>query len=118
MAYIDETIIPDAEFGCDTRWLLPGDTSGVGQIIMDEHTLPHGFTIACVAFNYDDLTDLCAEAELWIGGEKHIVNKGFWAYIPPNVSQGPLVVRNITKPVALIMSWPMGAGVEKYRGGA
>lgn len=117
MAYIDQTVIPDAEFGCDTRWLLPGDTSGDGQLIMDEHTLPHGFTIACIARNYDDITDLCAEAELWIGGEKHVINKGFWAYIPPDVSQGPFVVRNITKPVALIMSWPMGAGVEKYRGG-
>ena len=40
MAYIDETIIPDAEFGCDTRWLLPGDTSKAGQVIMDAHTLP------------------------------------------------------------------------------
>ena len=117
MAYIDQTIIPDAEFGCDTRWLLPGDTSEAGQLIMDEHTLPHGCTIACVAHNYDDLTDLCAEAELWIGGEKHVINKGFWAYIPPYVSQGPLIVRNISKPVAFIMSWPMGGGVEKYRGG-
>ena len=115
--YIDQTIIPDAEFGCDTRWLLPGDTSGAGQVIMDEHTLPHGSTVACVAYNYDDLTDLCAEVELWIGGEKHVLDKGFWAYVPPEVSVGPMTVRNITKPVALIMSWPMGAGVEKYRGG-
>jgi hypothetical protein len=83
---------------------------------MDAHTLPHGSTVACVAYNYDDLTDLCAEAELWIGGEKHIINKGFWAYIPPHVSKGPLTLRNITSPVALIMSWPMGAGIEKYRG--
>ena len=117
MAYVDQTIIPDAEFGCDTRWLLPGSTSKFGQVIMDAHTLPHGSTIACVAYNYDDLTDLCAEAELWIGGEKHVIDKGFWSYIPPDVSRGPLIVRNISRPVALIMSWPMGAGVEKYRGG-
>lgn len=118
MAYIDQMVIPDAEFGCDTRWLLPGDDRGVGQTILDEHVLPHGFTVACVAYNYDDITDLCAEAELWIGGEKHVIRKGFWAYLPPGVSRGPLVVRNITRPIALIMSWPMGAGVEKYRGGA
>jgi hypothetical protein len=117
MAYIDETVMPDAEFGCDCRWLLPGDASTAGQVIMDAHTLPHGSTLACVAVNYNDLTDLCAEAELWIGGEKHVINKGFWAYVPPDVSQGPLIVRDIRKPVALIMSWPIGAGVEKYRGG-
>jgi hypothetical protein len=117
MAYIDETVIPDAEFGCDSRWLLPGDASGAGQVIMDAHVLPHGTAIACVAFNYDDITDLCAEVELWIGGEKHVVDKGVWAYIPPNVSQGPMIVRNITKPVALVISWPMGAGIAKYPGG-
>jgi hypothetical protein len=117
MAYVDQTVIPDAEFGCDTRWLLPGDTSKAGQLIMDEHVLPHGTSLCCVAFNYDDITDLCAEVELWIGGEKHVINKGLWAYIPPNVSQGPMIVRNITKPVAFVMSWPMGEGVEKYPGG-
>jgi len=117
MAYIDQTVIPDAEFGCESRWLVPGDTSAAGQVIMDEHVLPHGFTVACVAYNYDDLTDLCAEAELWIGGEKHVINKGFWAYVPPDISRGPLIVRNIERPVALVMTWPMGAGVEKYPGG-
>ena len=117
MAYIDQTVIPDAEFGCDTRWYLPGDTSKAGQVIMDEHTLPHGTSIACIAMNYDDITDLCAEVELWIGGEKHVINKGFWAYIPPNVPQGPMVVRNITKQMFFMRSWPMGEGIEKYPGG-
>ena len=67
--------------------------------------------------NYDDITDLCAEVELWIGGEKHVINKGFWAYIPPNVSQGPMIVRNVTKQMFFMMSWPMGEGIEKYPGG-
>lgn len=118
MAYIDETIIPDAEFGCDTRWLLPGDRSKAGQVIMDAHTLPHGTSIGCIAFNYSAITDLCAEAELWIGGEKHVLRKGFWAYIPPNVSQGPLIVRNIDKQVFFMRSWPVGAGIAKYPGGS
>jgi hypothetical protein len=121
MAYIDQTVIADAEFGCDTRWLLPGGAKAgdprAAQVIMDEHALPHGTSIACIAMNYDDITDLCAEAELWIGGEKHVIDRGFWAYIPPNVSQGPLVVRNISKQVFFQMSWPMGEGIEKYPGG-
>jgi hypothetical protein len=117
MAYIDQTVIPDAEFGCDTRWYLPGDTSRAGQLIMDAHTLPHGTSMACVAVNYDDITDLCAEVELYIGGERHVIDKAFWAYIPPNVSQGPMVIRNISKQVFFMLSWPMGEGVEKYPGG-
>ena len=67
--------------------------------------------------NYDDITDLCAEVELFIGGEKHLIHDAFWAYIPPNVSQGPMTIRNITKQVFFMMSWPMGEGVMKYPGG-
>lgn len=117
MAYIDETVVPGAEFGCDTRWLLPGDKSKAGQLIMDAHTLPHGTSIVINAMNYADITDLCAEAELWIGGEKHIINKSFGAYIPPDVSQGPLIIRNITKQIFFMMSYPIGKGIKKYRGG-
>ena len=117
MAYIDETIIPDAELGCDTMFLLPGDKSKEGQLMMDAHTLPHGTSITFTAMNYDDITDLAAEVELWIGGEKHIINKSFGAYIPPNVEQGPLIIRNISKQVFFMMSQPVGKGIEKYPGG-
>ena len=67
--------------------------------------------------NYEDITDLSAEAELWIGGEKKIINKCFGAYIPPNVEQGPLIVRNIRKQVFFMMSYPVGKGIKKYPGG-
>ena len=116
MAYIDEEVIPGAEFGCDTRWLLPGEKSKAGQLMMDAHTLPHGTSIVFNAMNYDDITDLCAEVELWIGGEKHIINKSFGAYIPPDVEQGPMIIRNITKQIFFMMSHPIGEGIKKYRG--
>ncbi|HTY81513.1 MAG TPA: hypothetical protein VMB24_01890, partial [Dehalococcoidales bacterium] len=117
VAYIDEKVIPDCEFGCDTFWLLPGDKSKAGQLIMDAHALTHGTSITVTAMNYEDITDLRAEAELWIGGEKHIINKGFGAYIPPGVKQGPLVLRNITKQTFVMISHPVGEGIKKYRGG-
>jgi hypothetical protein len=116
MAYIDEKVIPGAEFGCDTMWLLPGEKSKAGQLMMDAHTLPHGTSIVFNAMNYDDITDLCAEVELWIGGEKHIINKSFGAYIPPDMEQGPMIIRNITKQIFYMMSYPIGEGIKKYRG--
>jgi len=85
---------------------------------MDAHALPHGTSIVFTAMNYDDITDLRAEVELWIGGEKHIINKSFGAYIPPNVEQGPLVIRNIEKQTFFMMSYPMGEGIKKYPGGS
>jgi hypothetical protein len=116
IAYIDDTVVPGCEFGCDTFWMLPGDKSKAGQMIMDGHTLPYGTSLVINAMNYADITDLCAEAELWIGGEKHIINKSFGAYIPPGVEQGPLIVRNITKQLFFMMSQPVGQGIQKYRG--
>lgn len=116
MAYIDEEVIPGAEFGCDTMWLLPGEKSKAGQLIMDAHTLPHGTSIVVSAMNYADITDLCAEVELWIGGEKHIINKSFGAYIPPDVQQGPMIIRNITRQTFFMISHPIGEGIKKYRG--
>jgi hypothetical protein len=113
MAYIDEKIIPGCEFGCDTMWLLPGKKSDM--LIMDAHTLPHGTSITLTALNYENITDLCAEVELWIGGEKHIINKSFGAYIPPDVEQGPMIIRNITKQIFFMMSHPTGEGIKKYR---
>ena len=118
MAFIDETVIPDAEFGCETLWLLPGERSKTGYRMMEAHQEPHGTSIVFAAMNYPDITDLCAEVELWIGGEKHIINKGFGAYIPPGVAQGPLVIRNVTKQIFYMTSCPIGAGIRKYRGGA
>jgi hypothetical protein len=116
MAYIDNTVIPDAELGCETYWLIPGEKTKSGSILMDAHTLDHGTYIVLNAMNYDDITDLRAEAELWIGGEKHIINKSFGAYIPPNVEHGPLIVRNISKQIFFMISYPIGEGIKKYRG--
>jgi hypothetical protein len=117
MAYIDDTVIPGCEFGCETLWLLPGDKSKAGYEMMKEHTVSHGTSIVFQAMNYEDITDLCAEVELWIGGEKHIINKSFGAYIPPDVKHGPMIIRNIQKQIFYMMSFPVGLGVTKWRGG-
>jgi hypothetical protein len=116
MAWVDDVVVPGAEFGCDTRWLLPGDRSGAGQLMMTAHTLDHGVSLVFNAMNYEDITDLCAEVELWIGGEKYLVRRSFGAYIPPGVQQGPLIIRNITRQIFYMMSYPVGAGIAKYRG--
>jgi hypothetical protein len=117
MAYIDDVVVPECEFGCETLWLLSGDKSKAGYEMMKPHTVSHGTSIVFNAMNYDDITDLRAEVELWIGGEKYVINKNFGAYIPPDVKQGPMIVRNIQKQIFYMMSYPVGKGVTKYRHG-
>jgi hypothetical protein len=117
MALVDDTVVPGCEFGCETLWLLPGDKSKAGYQMMKEHTVSHGTSIVLQAMNYDGITDLCAEVELWIGGEKQIINKTFGAYIPPDVKAGPMIIRNIKKQIFFMISYPVGLGVTKWRGG-
>jgi hypothetical protein len=117
MALVDDTVVPGCEFGCETLWLLPGDKSKAGYEMMKPRTVSHGMSIVFNAMNYADITDLCAEVELWIGGEKHIINKNFGAYIPPDVKAGPMIIRNIQKQIFFMISYPVGLGVTKWRGG-
>ena len=117
MALVDDTVIPGCEFGGETLWLLPGDKSKAGFQMMKERTVSHGTSIVFNAMNYDDITDLCAEVELWIGGEKHIINKNFGAYIPPDIKAGPMIIRSIQKQIFFMISYPVGLGITKWRGG-
>jgi hypothetical protein len=117
MALVDDTIVPGCEFGCETLWLLPGDKSRAGYDMMKPHTVSFGTSIVFNAMNFDDITDLSAEVELWIGGEKHVINKSFGAYIPPDTRVGPMIIRNIRKQVFFMISYPVGLGVTRWRGG-
>lgn len=115
-ALVDDTVVPGCEFGCETLWLLPGDKSKAGFNMMKEHTASHGTSIVFNAMNFDDITDLRAEVELYIGGEKHVIDKNFGAYIPPDTRVGPMVVRNIEKQIFFMISYPVGLGVTRWRG--
>jgi hypothetical protein len=115
VAFIDETAIPDAELGCFALHILPTHTA-MDLCIMNTHTLPHGSYFTLTAMNYDDITDLAADAELWIGGEKHTIKKSFGAYIPPGLECGPLTIRNVSKQLFFVIAYPIGEGVKKYPG--
>jgi len=117
MALVDDVVVPGCEFGGETLWLLPGDKSQAGYNMMQEQSVPYGRSIVFQAMNFDDITDLCAEVELWIGGEKLVINKTFGAYIPPDVKAGPMIIRNIQKQIFFMISYPVGAGLTKWRGG-
>lgn len=116
IAFIDEKVVPGCEFGCDTFWILPGNKAKGSQEIMKAHTVPFGTSFVLNAMNYEDITDLCAEAEFWIGGEKQIITKSFGAYIPPGMEQGPLILRNVRKQIFFMMSHAVGNGIGKYIG--
>jgi hypothetical protein len=111
LAYIDDTTVEGAEFGCENMWLLPGDPKE--RKILDASTQPYDRYFGFYAFNYDNIRDLCAEMEVYIGGEKHIVKKSGAMFIPANLKVGPLIIRNITKPIFFTIEFPCGKAVKK-----
>jgi hypothetical protein len=111
IAHIDENAVKGAEFGCDNIWLLPGGPKE--QKLMDANTQNYDRYFGFFSYNYDNIRDLCTEMEVYIGGEKHIVNKSGCMFIPAGLEAGPITLRNITKPIFLTIEAPCGTGISK-----
>jgi len=111
LAYIDETTVKGAEFGCENMWLLPGGPKE--QKIMDANTQPYGRFFGFYTYNYENIRDLCAELEVFIGGEKHAIKKSGAMFIPAGLEVGPLTFRNITKPIFFTIEFPCGKAAKK-----
>lgn len=108
--YMDDKVVEGCEFGCDNMWLMPGNKE---QKIMDANTQPYARFFGFYAFNYENIRDLCAEMEVNIGGEKHTVKRSGCIFIPANLEVGPMVFRNITKPIFFTIEFPCGKGLDK-----
>ena len=111
LRYMDDKVVDGCEFGCDNIWLIPGDPGE--RKIMDADTRPYDRFFGFYAFNYENIRDLCAELEVYIGGEKHIVNRSGAIFIPGGLEVGPMIFRNITKPIFLTVEFPCGEGLNK-----
>jgi hypothetical protein len=94
---VDDEVVPGAEFFSNTRWILPGDQKEIK--LCESHTHKFGEMLGFYGFNYDNIQDLGAEIEIIIDNEKNIVDRSFAAYIPPGVQHGPIIVRNIQRPI-------------------
>jgi hypothetical protein len=111
LAYIDETTVPGAEFGCENFWLLPGGAAE--QTIMVANTQPYDRFFGFFAFNYDNIRDRCAEMEVYIGGESIPSNGAGPCSSPAGLEVGPLTFRNITRPIFFTIEFSLRDGAEK-----
>lgn len=104
---LDADTAPGAEFYAETKWIVPGgDKKDVK--LCEEHT--HEFTevLGFFGYNYDNIQDLGAECEIWIDGEKNIVDRSFSACIPAGVKHGPVILRNVRRPIFHVSSAKTG----------
>jgi hypothetical protein len=96
---LDADTVPGAEFYSEAKWIVPGDGSKEGIVLFDSHTHTWGELIGFFGYDYENILDLGAEIEFTVDNEKHLVTRSFAAFIPAGVQHGPLVIRNVVKPI-------------------
>jgi len=94
--YLDSDVIKGA-FYVECVWFWPTDKEDKGS--PEPHTHDYDEVIAFFGTNRDDLSDLGAIIELWIDGERNLMNQSFLAFIPAGVVHNPLKILKITRPV-------------------
>jgi hypothetical protein len=105
---VDNETVPGAQFFADAKWIMPGASEEIK--LCESHTHTFGEMLGFYGFNYDNIQDLGAEIEITIDNEKNIVDRSFASYVPPGVQHGPIIVRNVRRPIF----WVSSARVPKY----
>jgi hypothetical protein len=99
---VDDQVVPGAELFADTHWILPGAEEEIK--LCDSHTHEFGEMLGFYGYNYDNIQDLGAEIEIIIDNEVNILDRSFAAYVPPGVQHGPIIVRNVRRPIFWVSS--------------
>ena len=94
--YLDSDVIKGA-FYVECVWFWPTDKEDKGS--PEPHTHDYDEVLAFFGTSRDDLSDLGAIIELWIAGERNLMNQSFLAFIPAGVVHNPLKILEITRPV-------------------
>jgi len=94
--YLDSDVIKGA-FYVECVWFWPTDKEDKGS--PEPHTHDYDEVLAFFGTSRDDLSDLGAIIEVWIAGERNLMNQSFLAFIPAGVVHNPLKILEITRPV-------------------
>jgi len=102
--HLDAGTVPGAEFYSEAMWILPGAKTELTE--MKSHTHTWGEFIGFFGFNYEDIQDLGAEIEFTVNNQKYFITKSFGAYIPAGIQHGPLIIKNVVRPIFHFMAGP------------
>jgi hypothetical protein len=99
---VDNEVVPGAQIYADTKWIVPGATGDIK--ICESHTHKFGEMLGFYGYNYTNIQDLGADIEIIIDNEKNTLDRSFTAYVPPGVQHGPIIVRNVKRPIFWVSS--------------
>jgi len=89
--------VPGAEFSNQAQWIMPGSRKEIR--LMESHTHEYGVLLGFFGFDYDDIQGLGAEIEFTVDNETYTVTKSFASFVPAGVQHGPLIIRNVQRPI-------------------
>jgi hypothetical protein len=98
---VDADTVPGAEFYAEAKWIMPGPKE---VKLCESHTHDFNEVLGFFGFNYDNIQDLGAELEITIDNEINILDRSFSACIPAGVQHGPVIIRNIKRPIFHVSS--------------
>jgi hypothetical protein len=96
MMYLDDSVIKGA-FVIESVWFWPSDKEDKASPA--PHTHDYDEVLAFTGTNFDDPFDLGGVIELYIDGERNLMNKSFFAFIPKGIVHCPLNLLEINRPV-------------------
>ena len=103
LLYLDEDVIKGA-FYAECVWFWKGGE----QHLVEAHTHSFDEIIAFFGTSPEDPNDMCAEVELWLDDEKHILTKSCLVFVPKGMKHGPLIIRRVDRPLFHFTTGPGG----------
>jgi hypothetical protein len=110
VAYIDNEVV-DGAFYMECVWIMPEMIPHDGVELEKHgpkaHTHDYDEILGFFGSDTENARDLGGEAVLWLGDEKHLINKSCLVFIPKGLQHCPLYFSRVNKP---IFHFSVGAG--------
>jgi hypothetical protein len=94
--YLDDRVLKGAPY-MSCCWYTPGEIRASDAT--EAHTHDCDEVLAFIGTNSDVPSDLGGEIELWIDGEKHLINKSCLVFIPKGLAHCPMLPTKIDRPI-------------------
>ena len=98
LLFLDSEVVPGA-FYVETAWTMPQKPGDPPKYPTQAHTHDYDEVLAFFGTTMDAPYDLGGEYELWLGDEKHIINKTCIVFIPKGLRHCPLTLIRADRPI-------------------
>jgi hypothetical protein len=98
LLYLDDDVLKGA-FLVEAVWFWPAMMENANLPKTQPHKHDYDEILALIGTNPDDPHDLCGEVEMYLDGEKHVINKSCITFIPAGMEHGPIRMARIDRPI-------------------